>query len=193
MNRSCPNCDARVKDRTNPCPNCRHSLAPPPENEAAQVQPQSQEPAEPEQASTQGTAEQEERSSPTDFETTDQETTDQHSVLEDRSPAYRVSLKDLLPTVYAAGGVLGVVMVLLVGAALPTAVILLSTVGLTLKLVWLVTVGTIFAATIVLLRANLPASAGEPRKRSVKQRERPPLESEQERHQAEIHAPEEEL
>lgn len=140
MKEPCPNCGTEIQSRTKLCPNCEHSLASPLENKAAQEQSQGQETAEPGRPKTHK-APQEGKPPKIESETTEQQV--DPAPEEPSSLDIRASGNGLLPTVCAIGGILGVAVILLVGAALPTAIILVSPVGPALKIAWLIAVGLV--------------------------------------------------
>lgn len=172
MSQLCPNCGMEIQSVAKQCPNCEHSFAPPSENKAAQEHLQSQETPEPEQ---------EQPPLP------NSEKTEQQVVLTAKEPGLdsRASLKALLPAVYTVGGILGMVMVLLVGAALPVAVVLISAAELLLKIMWLLAVGAIFTAVIVFFRAKTSTSVNRTTVACDAQHEQLPAQGVQNRRQEE--------
>ena len=165
MSKSCPDCGAEVYQGKPSCPKCGYNLVSP--KDGSSQEQQSGDPiseldrAEPDQTSATTPALQavEQQADPVP---------PQEPSLEDNS-----SHKTLSLLASTAGGTLGLALALFFAGVLPLTVLMLSTVGLAMKILWVLAAGLLLALAIFLLIWMEPASTTSAHPEGPASRERP--------------------
>jgi hypothetical protein len=168
VNRSRPECGVDGHQGKSRCPKCGQELALPKDGS-----PQEQRPSDPTSELNRTKLDQASAATPAvkAAEQQGDQVPSQTSNLENDSS------RNMLLFAYTVGGTLGVALALFLGGVLPLAVLMLSTMGLAVKILWVLAAGLLLALAIFLLIRAEPASTSSAHPEGLAPREPPTKEA----------------